>query len=54
MRWNIPHDGRWHTWFAWRPVRCMLTGALMWLEVVDRRFVDNGAGVYPIWRAREK
>ncbi len=28
---------RWHSWFAWRPVR-LTTGDMVWWETVDRRF----------------
>ena len=30
-------QSRWHTWFAWLPVR-LLDGRIAWLHVVERRF----------------
>lgn len=29
--------GRWHKWFAWRPVFCDDTSRWVWLEFVMRR-----------------
>lgn len=29
--------GEWHSWFAWRPVWCKNSGAIVWLEYVCRR-----------------
>lgn len=42
------HDGRWHRWFAWRPVG-LRSGQLAWLCFVERAWretYDNGYWVY--------
>lgn len=56
MRWNVPHDGEWHHWFAWFPVRCSQTNVSIWLEVVDRRFytLRRGGMVHKEHRVKQQ
>ena len=34
------HDGEWHRWYAWHPVK-LESGQCAWLETVERKYWDH-------------
>jgi hypothetical protein len=64
MRWELvgPDITQWHTWFAWRPVKGprkpKIIGVVheqwMWLEIVERRLVQEHMGSYWEYRPKSK
>lgn len=41
MRWTKPPINQWHRWFAWYPVRLEDGHTTVWLETVERLFIDR-------------
>lgn len=52
MRWPDRHGEsfKWHSWFAWHPVRC--GKCHVWLEVVQRRRDDDPEARVKFWEYR--